>query len=127
MILAELVVDTGLPNGVLNVIHGTNDIVNAICDDDDIEVVSFVGPDAAQLYMRGRPFANNSKGAKGHGAQQLTLVFVGGSKLWEDKLAECAKVLKVNAGTVPGAGLRPVISKQVKERISKQLLIVEPN
>lgn len=26
--------------------------------------MSFVGSDAAQLYMRGRPFANNSKGAK---------------------------------------------------------------
>lgn len=31
----------------------------------------------------------------------------------EDKLAERAKALKVNAGTEPGAALGPVISKQV--------------
>lgn len=31
----------------------------------------------------------------------------------EDKLTERAKVLKVNAGTEPGADLGPVISKQV--------------
>ncbi|KAJ8529936.1 hypothetical protein K7X08_036771 [Anisodus acutangulus] len=152
MILAELAMEAGLPNGVLNIIHGTNDIVNAICDDSDIEVVSFVGSDAAQLYMRGRPFANNSKCAKANmGAKNYavvmpdanveatlnalvaagfgaagqrcttinTVVFVGGSNSWEDKLSERAKVLKVNAGTEPGADLGPVISKQVKERISK--------
>ncbi|XP_060167970.1 uncharacterized protein LOC132598859 isoform X2 [Lycium barbarum] len=48
-----------------------------------------------------------------------TVVFVGGSNSWEDKLAERAKVLKVNAGTEPGADLGPVISKQARERISK--------
>ena len=31
----------------------------------------------------------------------------------EDKLVECAKALKVNAGIEPDADLGPVISKQV--------------
>ncbi|KAI7981953.1 Boron transporter 1 [Camellia lanceoleosa] len=41
--LAELAKEAGLPDGVLNIVHGTNDIVNAICDDDDIRAISFVG------------------------------------------------------------------------------------
>ncbi|GMP25789.1 hypothetical protein CsSME_00002480 [Camellia sinensis var. sinensis] len=44
MILAALAVEAGLPDGVLNIVHGTNEIVNYICDDDDIKAVSFVGP-----------------------------------------------------------------------------------
>lgn len=43
MILTELVMEASLPNGVLSIIHGTYNIVDAISDDDDIEVVSFVG------------------------------------------------------------------------------------
>ncbi|KAL8147983.1 hypothetical protein AgCh_005348 [Apium graveolens] len=43
--LAELGTEAGLPNGVLNVIHGTNDNINAICDSVEIKAVSFVGPD----------------------------------------------------------------------------------
>ncbi|KAJ0040530.1 hypothetical protein Pint_27726 [Pistacia integerrima] len=43
MMLAALATEAGLPGGVLNVVHGTNDIVNYICDDDDIKALSFVG------------------------------------------------------------------------------------
>ncbi|MCD7457449.1 Methylmalonate-semialdehyde dehydrogenase [Datura stramonium] len=42
-----------------------------------------------------------------------TVVFVGDSKPWEEKLLERAKTLKVSAGTEPDADLGPVISKQV--------------
>ncbi|KAH6763576.1 aldehyde dehydrogenase 6B2 [Perilla frutescens var. hirtella] len=31
------------PDGVLNIVHGTNDTANAICDDEDIRAVSFFG------------------------------------------------------------------------------------
>ncbi|KAK9049494.1 hypothetical protein SSX86_031538 [Deinandra increscens subsp. villosa] len=51
MILAELAMEAGLPNGVLNIVHGTNDIVNAICDDDDIKAITFVGPDSVEIMM----------------------------------------------------------------------------
>lgn len=53
MILAELVVEAGLPNGVLNIVHGTDDIINAICDDDGVKAISYVGPNsAADIYSR---------------------------------------------------------------------------
>ncbi|KAI8031985.1 hypothetical protein LOK49_LG01G03868 [Camellia lanceoleosa] len=43
VLLLCLAKEAGLPDGVLNIVHGTNDIVNAICDDDDIRAISFVG------------------------------------------------------------------------------------
>ncbi|KAK4739838.1 hypothetical protein R3W88_003535 [Solanum pinnatisectum] len=103
------------------------DIVNAICDDDDIEVASFVGSDAAQLYMRGRPFANNSKGAMANmGTKNYAVVMpytnveatlnalvaagfgVAGQRCTTISTGLCWR-LKIT----PGADLGPVISKQV--------------
>ncbi len=43
MRLAELAIEAGVPPGVLNVVHGGEDVVNAICDHPDIQAVSFVG------------------------------------------------------------------------------------
>ena len=43
MRLAELAMEAGIPPGVLNVIHGAEDVVNAICDHPDIKAISFVG------------------------------------------------------------------------------------
>ncbi len=43
MRLVELALQSGIPAGVLNVIHGGEQAVNAICDHRDIKAVSFVG------------------------------------------------------------------------------------
>lgn len=44
----------GLPDGVLNVIHGGVPTVNAICDHPAIKAISFVGGDKAgkHIYQR---------------------------------------------------------------------------
>ncbi|KAG6762525.1 hypothetical protein POTOM_033033 [Populus tomentosa] len=150
-ILAELAMEAGLPNGVLNIVHGTNDIVNAICDDEDIRAISFVGSNTAGMHIYSRASAKGKRvqsnmGAKNHaivlpdantdatlnalvaagfgaaGQRCMalsTVVFVGDPQSWENKLVECAKSLKVNAGTEPDADLGPVISKQAKERVCK--------
>ncbi|XWS29609.1 hypothetical protein CRYUN_Cryun24cG0043800 [Craigia yunnanensis] len=71
MILAALAKEAGLPDGVLNIIHGTNDIVNYICDDEDIIAISFVGSNTAgiQIYagaaVRGKRILSNV-GGKNH-------------------------------------------------------------
>ena len=41
--IAELLKEAGLPKGVFNVVHGTKDAVEAICDHPGIDAVSFVG------------------------------------------------------------------------------------
>lgn len=50
VILAALAVEAGFPDGVLNVIHGTNDIANYICDDDDVKAISFIGSDLVSYF-----------------------------------------------------------------------------
>ena len=71
MMLAELAMEAGLPPGVLNVVHGTHDIVNGICDHPDIKAVSFVGGDAAGRHIYARAGATGKRvqcnmGAKNH-------------------------------------------------------------
>ncbi len=43
MRLVELALQAGIPAGVLNVVHGGEEVVNALCDHPDIKAVSFVG------------------------------------------------------------------------------------
>ncbi len=43
MVLVDLLKEAGMPDGVVNVIHGSHDAVNFICDHPDIKAISFVG------------------------------------------------------------------------------------
>jgi malonate-semialdehyde dehydrogenase (acetylating) / methylmalonate-semialdehyde dehydrogenase len=43
MELVELAMEAGIPVGVLNVVHGGKDVVDAICTHPDIKAISFVG------------------------------------------------------------------------------------
>ncbi|MCL6678936.1 CoA-acylating methylmalonate-semialdehyde dehydrogenase [Sphingomonas sp. RG327] len=70
--LAELMKEAGLPDGLLNVVHGDKEMVDAILDHDDIKAVSFVGSSDIAQYIYSRGTANNKRvqafgGAKNHG------------------------------------------------------------
>ncbi|KAF1721443.1 CoA-acylating methylmalonate-semialdehyde dehydrogenase [Pseudoxanthomonas wuyuanensis] len=70
--LAELMIEAGLPPGVLNVVHGDKDIVEAILRHPGIKAVSFVGSsDIAQsVYALGAQHGKRVQamgGAKNHG------------------------------------------------------------
>jgi malonate-semialdehyde dehydrogenase (acetylating)/methylmalonate-semialdehyde dehydrogenase len=70
--LAELMTEAGLPNGILNVVHGDKEMVDAILDHPEIKAVSFVGSsDIAQyIYTRGSSTGKRVQafgGAKNHG------------------------------------------------------------
>ena len=72
MILAKLAQQAGVPKGVLNVVHGSKDTVNFICDAPQIKAISFVGGDTAGKYIHARGTANGKRvqanlGAKNHG------------------------------------------------------------
>ena len=43
MELVKLALEAGIPKGVLNVVHGAAEVVDAICDHPDIQAISFVG------------------------------------------------------------------------------------
>jgi len=71
MIVARLAKEAGLPDGVLNVIHGTTDAVNFVCDAPQIRAVSFVGSNRAGEYIHDRATKSGKRvqsnmGSKNH-------------------------------------------------------------
>jgi malonate-semialdehyde dehydrogenase (acetylating)/methylmalonate-semialdehyde dehydrogenase len=72
MRLAELLLEAGAPPGILNVVNGDKEAVDAILDNAEIKAVSFVGSsDIAQyVYARGASMGKRVQamgGAKNHG------------------------------------------------------------
>lgn len=70
--LAELFVEAGAPEGLLQVIHGDKEMVDAILDHEDIAAVSFVGSSDIAHYVYKRGVAAGKRvqamgGAKNHG------------------------------------------------------------
>ena len=71
MRLAELFIEAGLPEGVLNVVNGDKEAVDAILDDPDVKAVGFVGSTPIAQYIYSRGCANGKRvqcfgGAKNH-------------------------------------------------------------
>ena len=71
MRLVELALEAGVPKGVLNVVHGGEDVVNAICDHPDIRAVSFVGSTKVGTHVYNRASLAGKRvqcmmGAKNH-------------------------------------------------------------
>ncbi|MGB3211348.1 MAG: CoA-acylating methylmalonate-semialdehyde dehydrogenase [Desulforhopalus sp.] len=71
MRLAELFKEAGLPDGVLNVVHGGVEMVEAICDHPGIEALSFVGSSKVAEIVYARASAKGKVtlalgGAKNH-------------------------------------------------------------
>lgn len=69
--IAALLKEAGLPDGVLNIVHGDVEIVNAICDHPAIEAVSFVGSTKVAKIVYQRATSNYKRclalgGAKNH-------------------------------------------------------------
>ena len=59
--LAELAMEAGLPAGILNVVHGDKQVVDAILDNPAIRAVSFVGSSDIAQYVYGRGASNGKR------------------------------------------------------------------
>ena len=71
LMLAELLKEAGLPDGVLQVINGDKESVDAILDNETIQAVGFVGSTPIAEYIYSRGCANGKRvqcfgGAKNH-------------------------------------------------------------
>ena len=51
VLLMDLLKESGVPDGVCNVVHGATDTVTRVCTHPDIKAVSFVGGNAAGEYI----------------------------------------------------------------------------
>ena len=71
LMLAELLKEAGLPDGVLQVVNGDKETVDAILDNEVIQAVGFVGSTPIAQYIYGRAATNGKRaqcfgGAKNH-------------------------------------------------------------
>ncbi len=71
LMLAELMKEAGLPDGILQVVNGDKEAVDAILDDEIIQGIGFVGSTPIAEYIYGRGCANGKRvqcfgGAKNH-------------------------------------------------------------
>ncbi len=149
--IAELLKEAGLPDGVLNIINGDREIVEAICDHPGIEAVSFVGSTKVAKIVYARASASFKRvltlgGAKNHllvlpdahptmTATNVTASMSGcaGQRCMAasamvavgnvDPIIDqiCAEARKI----IPGENLGAVISQAAKERIEKYITEAE--
>ncbi len=102
--LAELMMEAGAPAGVLQVVNGDKEAVDAILDDPDIQAVSFVGSSAIAHYVYSRGTANNKRvqamgGAKNHAIimpdadlDQVTNELIGAGAMARPKHERCMAI-----------------------------------
>lgn len=149
--IGEMLKEAGLPDGVLNIVNGDKEIVEAICDHPGIEAVSFVGSTrvAQIVYRRATNSLKRSValgGAKNHlivlpdAHVEMTATNVVAS------MSGCAgqrcmaaasmvgvgnvdhivsRMVEVAQTIVPGENLGSVISKAAKERIEEYITEAE--
>lgn len=72
--LVELLEESGLPKGVFNVVHGAHDVVNGICENENVKAVSFVGSKPVGAYVYKKATENLKRAQCLTGAKNHTVV-----------------------------------------------------
>ena len=145
--VAALLQEAGLPAGVFNVVHGGQEVVEAICDHPAIAAVSFVGSTrvAKLVYRRATQTLKRALalgGAKNHlfvlpdASPELTADAVvtsmsgcagqrcmaGSVMLAVSETEHLVRLMVERArGIIPGRDIGPVISREAKERIERYI------
>jgi malonate-semialdehyde dehydrogenase (acetylating)/methylmalonate-semialdehyde dehydrogenase len=145
--MAELLAEAGLPPGVFNVINGTQQVVETICDHPGIVAVTFVGSTRVAKLVYRRATGNLKRalalgGAKNHlfvlpdAEPELTATnlvasmsgcagqrcMAGSVMLAVSTTDHIVRRLVEHARSiVPGESLGPVISREAKERIERAI------
>ncbi|CAN5827119.1 CoA-acylating methylmalonate-semialdehyde dehydrogenase [soil metagenome] len=149
--IAELLREAGLPDGVLNIVHGGTAAVEAICDHAGIAAISFVGSTrvAKMIYRRGTASLKRVLalgGAKNHlivlpdaEPEMTSSNVVASMSGCAGQRCMAASVMVAVAGVdpivdrlveyaralVPGRTLGPVISRDAKHRIEAYITEAE--
>ncbi|TIB39878.1 hypothetical protein E3P86_00935 [Wallemia ichthyophaga] len=74
LLLAELASISGLPDGVLNVINGTNNVVDSLITHDHVKAVSFVGSDHAGKHVYEKATQHSKRAQVNMGAKNHAVV-----------------------------------------------------
>jgi len=149
--IAELLREAGLPDGILNVVHGGQATVEAICDHPAIEAVSFVGSTHVAKIVFRRASANLKRALALGGAKNHLIVMPDAEPEMTSSnvvasMSGCAgqrcmaasvmmavgatdhivdRMAAIVSAMVPGTHIGPVISKAAKERIERYITEAE--
>lgn len=141
--IAELLQEAGLPDGVLNVVNGGREVVEAICDHPGIQAVSFVGSTTVAKIVYRRAASNLKRALCLGGAKNHLIVLPDANREMAASnivasMSGCAgqrcmaasvmvavgstdhviqRMEEIAKSVVPGENLGPVISREAKERI----------
>lgn len=74
MRLAELATEAGLPSGVLNVVHGGKEVVDALLRHPDVAAISFVGSTKVAKYIYETATAHGKRAQAAGGAKNFMIV-----------------------------------------------------
>lgn len=80
MRLCELAMEAGVPAGVLNVVHGGERAVNALCDHADIKAISFVGSTKVGTHVYNRATLAGKRAQCMMGAKNHAIVLADANK-----------------------------------------------
>jgi malonate-semialdehyde dehydrogenase (acetylating)/methylmalonate-semialdehyde dehydrogenase len=72
--LAELFMEAGLPEGVLNIVQGGREVVDAICTHPDIVAISFIGSSAVAQHVYTLGCQHGKRVQAGGGAKNVLVV-----------------------------------------------------
>ncbi|KON69306.1 methylmalonate-semialdehyde dehydrogenase [Peribacillus butanolivorans] len=118
--LAELFKEAGLPDGVLNIVHGAHDVVNGILYNEDVKAVSFVGSQPVAEYIYKTAAANGKRVQALAGAKNHSIV------LKDADLSSAAKEITNaafgSAGERCMAAAVVVVEEDVADELVKRLL-----
>jgi malonate-semialdehyde dehydrogenase (acetylating)/methylmalonate-semialdehyde dehydrogenase len=149
--IAELLKEAGLPDGVFNIVNGSQAVVEALCDHPDIDALSFVGSTrvAKIVYVRATSHFKRVVclgGAKNHlivlpdAHEEMAASNIAASMsgcAGQRCMAASAMVAVGNVDhiikrlcdearkIVPGKNMGAIISKQAKERIERYITEAE--
>ena len=70
----ELIAEAGFPDGVVQLVHGSKETVDALLDHPDIKAVSFVGSTPVAKYVYGRASANGKRAQCQGGAKNPVVI-----------------------------------------------------
>jgi malonate-semialdehyde dehydrogenase (acetylating)/methylmalonate-semialdehyde dehydrogenase len=149
--MAELLKESGLPDGVFNLVNGGKEVVEAICDHPDIKAVSFVGSTKVAKIVYKRATSTLKRCVALGGAKNHLLVFPDANPEMTASnvvasMSGCAgqrcmaasvmvgvdniqhiidKMVEDAKSLIPGENLGSVISAAAKERIEAYIAEAE--
>jgi malonate-semialdehyde dehydrogenase (acetylating) / methylmalonate-semialdehyde dehydrogenase len=126
MLLAEMLKDAGLPDGVFNVVHGDKVAVDAILTHPGIEAVSFVGSTAIAEYVY-REGTRHGKRVQALGGAKNHLIVMPDADLDQaaDALVGAAygsageRCMAISVGVAVGKQTADVLIEKLRSRIAK--------